>query len=122
MDTVSELPTDTSSVTYSTTTNFSSEELPYSRINDTSMDTPLYDDRSSLAGAESDDDFDWEEVEVPQQAEQPLDLSLEKFDVEEGPSHPNRPTIEITLSTKPKKDEEAKSVGSESALGVTVSS
>ena len=46
------------------------------------MDTTLYDDRSSLAGAESDDDFDWEEVEVPQQAEQPLDLSLEKFDVE----------------------------------------
>ena len=86
------------------------------------MDTTLYDDRSSLAGAESDDDFDWEEVEVPQQAEQPLDLSLEKFDVEEGPSHPNRPTIEITLSTKPKKDEEAKCVGSESALGVTVSS
>ena len=86
------------------------------------MDTTLYDDRSSLAGAESDDDFDWEEVEVPQQAEQPLDLSLEKFDVEEGPSHPNRPTIEITLSTKPKKDEEAKSVVSESTLGVTVSS
>lgn len=74
------------------------------------MDTHAYTENNSQAGADSDDDFDWEEVEVPQQSDQALDLSLEKFDVEEGPSNPTRPTIEITISTKPKKDEEAKYV------------
>ncbi|KAK7690125.1 hypothetical protein QCA50_006774 [Cerrena zonata] len=72
------------------------------------METPTLTDSNSFVDADSDDDFDWEEVQVPQQPEQPLDLSLEKFDVAEGPSNPNRPNIEITISTKPKKDEEAK--------------
>lgn len=54
------------------------------------------------AGEDSDDDFDWEEVDVPQY-EPPLDLSLED-DAEGGPSAPSRPNIEITIRTRAKEE------------------
>jgi len=58
-------------------------------------------ENSSVAGGDSDDDFDWEEIVVPQ-ADQPQEAppasALVKDDVQEGPSE--RPHIEITIQTQ----------------------
>lgn len=54
----------------------------------------------SVAGDSSDDEFDWEEVHVPEQQQQsgtPLDLDLA--------SPAPRQNIEITLQARPKKDD-----------------
>ncbi|EPS96506.1 hypothetical protein FOMPIDRAFT_1053153 [Fomitopsis schrenkii] len=56
-------------------------------------------ENSSVAGADSDDDFDWEEVAVPQADQLPVvSLPADNDDVQEGPSH--RPHIEITIHTE----------------------
>ena len=56
-------------------------------------------ENSSVAGADSDDDFDWEEVAVPQADQLPVvSLPADNDDVQEGPS--NRPHIEITIQTE----------------------
>ncbi|CAL1713034.1 unnamed protein product [Somion occarium] len=70
------------------------------------MATPTYTENTSVADADSDDDFDWEEVDVPQH-DQTVDLSVGDH-TQDGPSSLARPNIEITIQTKPKKDEEAK--------------
>lgn len=72
------------------------------------MATPTYTENTSVADADSDDDFDWEEVDVPQH-DQTVDLSVGDH-TQDGPSSLARPNIEITIQTKPKKDEEAKYV------------
>ncbi|KAF9814962.1 hypothetical protein IEO21_04812 [Rhodonia placenta] len=70
-------------------------------------------ENSSVAGGDSDDDFDWEEVIVPQADQpedhaQPLESALDRAsdiqDLQEGPSE--RPNIEITIQThrRGKKD------------------
>ncbi|PCH40265.1 Rad4-domain-containing protein [Wolfiporia cocos MD-104 SS10] len=53
-------------------------------------------DNSSAVEADSDDDFDWEEVVVPHAGQPALAISAE--DNEEGPSE--RPHIEITIQTQ----------------------
>ena len=55
---------------------------------------------------DSEDDFDWEEVDVMQQA--PMDISLDLGDDHAGPSVLSRPNIEITIQARPKPDEAAK--------------
>ncbi|KAH9841395.1 Rad4-domain-containing protein [Rhodofomes roseus] len=54
-------------------------------------------DNSSIIGADSDDDFDWEEVAVPQ-AEQPAVSLAADNDVQEGSSRNSH--IEITIHTE----------------------
>lgn len=54
----------------------------------------------SVAGDSSDDEFDWEEVHVPEKQEQ-LDTLLE---LELSPPTPQQ-NIEITLQARPKKDD-----------------
>ena len=63
-------------------------------------------ENSSLTGADSDDDFDWEEVDVPQHEPQ-LDLSLED-DLEKGPTSSTRPHIEITIKSAKAENQAAK--------------
>lgn len=66
-------------------------------------------ENSSVAGADSDDDFDWEEVAVPQADQLPVvSLSADDDDVQEGPSH--RPHIEITIQTEKRGKKGAKCV------------
>ncbi|KAI0947082.1 hypothetical protein AcV7_009609 [Taiwanofungus camphoratus] len=58
---------------------------------------------SSVVGGDSDDDFDWEEVVVPQNDEQQPASSADNLkDVGEGPSE--RPNIEITIQTRRKQN------------------
>lgn len=61
------------------------------------------DDDNLILGEESDEDFDWEEVDVPQ-AEPQLDLSLED-DIEKAPSIFDRPNIEITIQSRKKAED-----------------
>ncbi|EKM51642.1 uncharacterized protein PHACADRAFT_177064 [Phanerochaete carnosa HHB-10118-sp] len=60
---------------------------------------------SPVIGSESDDDFDWEEVEVPLQDQG--NISLFPSEAPSGSSTP-APNIEITIRTKPKQDDTAK--------------
>ncbi|KAH9936108.1 uncharacterized protein B0H18DRAFT_1113556 [Fomitopsis serialis] len=55
-------------------------------------------ENSSIAGADSDDDFDWEEVAVPQSEQLPAVSLAADDDVQEGPSR--KPHIEITIETE----------------------
>lgn len=60
----------------------------------------------NLVAEDSEDDFDWEEVAVPQQP--PLDISLDQDEPQAVPSDLTRPNIEITIQARPKPNEEAK--------------
>ncbi|THH01924.1 hypothetical protein EW026_g851 [Hermanssonia centrifuga] len=64
-------------------------------------------ENSSNMGVDSDDDFDWEEVEVPVSNVDENTLATD-YDVEEGPSAIVKPNIEITLHARPKKDDAEK--------------
>ncbi len=66
-------------------------------------------ENSSNMGVDSDDDFDWEEVEVPVSNVDENTLATD-YDVEEGPSATVKPNIEITLHARPKKDDAEKYV------------
>ena len=61
----------------------------------------------SQVGEDSDDDFDWEEVAVPDGNQQDVGLSID-LGVNEGPSTPTKHNIEITLLARPKKDDTEK--------------
>ena len=64
-----------------------------------------------IAQSDSDDDFDWEEVAVPlpgpPEVAPHTDYGATDVDagVDEGSSGGSKPHIEITISTRPKKDE-----------------
>ncbi|CCM04911.1 uncharacterized protein FIBRA_07108 [Fibroporia radiculosa] len=67
-------------------------------------------ENNSVVDDDSEDDFDWEEVAVPQYEQQPKAVEAEPAneDVQEGPSE--KPHIEITIQTqrKGKKSSQAK--------------
>lgn len=70
---------------------------------------------SSVVGGDSDDDFDWEEVVVPQNDEQqPASSANTLKDVGEGPSE--RPNIEITIQTRRKQNFPPKCVASQHGI------
>ncbi|KZT11843.1 Rad4-domain-containing protein [Laetiporus sulphureus 93-53] len=84
-------------------------------------------ENSSVAGADSDDDFDWEEVVVPQQEqvqELPAVPDAWQDDIQEGPSE--KPHIEITIQTQkrvkkgtPKKNPQAEKLYAERLARLT---
>ena len=76
-------------------------------------------ENSSVAGADSDDDFDWEEVAVPQAERLPaVSLPADNDDVHEGPS--SRPTIEITIQTEKRGKKGTKCVRSTSGSHILI--
>lgn len=72
------------------------------------------DSSSILDGSESEDDFDWEEVIVPDGGEPPEEEENIISILPTGPvpsgSSPPAPNIEITIRATPKPDEEARCV------------
>ncbi len=63
---------------------------------------------SSALGADSDDDFDWEEVDVPQITQ--VSTPLAPYSVDAGPSTLMKGNIEITIHTRKKEDDALKYV------------
>ena len=61
-------------------------------------------DEALVPTTDSEDDFDWEEVDVPPHEPQ-LDPTLEDYN--EGPSVPVRQNIEITIQTRAKEENTA---------------
>ncbi|THH27307.1 hypothetical protein EUX98_g6882 [Antrodiella citrinella] len=57
---------------------------------------------------DSDDEFDWEEVDVVPASAANLDLYLDHEEDQAGPSNPTRGNIEITIQGRSKPDEAAK--------------
>ena len=64
-------------------------------------------EHDTLADNDTDDDFDWEEVAVPEQGLQE-DSGVLDLTVEEGPSNAPRQHLEITIQARPKPDEAEK--------------
>ena len=61
----------------------------------------------AISGGDSEDDFDWEEVAVPLTDQQGASTASTDAEAVEGPST-FRPSIEITIQAKPKKDDTEK--------------
>ena len=64
-------------------------------------------DSSSIQGGDSEDDFDWEEVEVPMAEQQSAPISMTDTPIASGSSTPAA-NIEITIRAKPQQDDSAK--------------